>query len=282
MDNSFLKIADETPLLVNPSLIKIFGLREAIVIQQIHYWCEINRQKDFNLKDGFFWTYNTAKLWSNQLCMSESSFIKISHKLEKQKVIIAGNYNKISYDRTKWYRLNYEEIELKAKQFQPSCKICQSILQKLQDDVVNIDRPIPETSSKTSSKTSKNNNAFFLSETNVRVLIRKIERISTEKRSEEETRKLHALQIIEYYFFYFKKSRGIKHPAISEDQVENIFHYFINGFEDSTGMWIDGLEVEHFEEMIKYHFNESALQTDYNINHFATNGVLANAYHNIR
>jgi len=277
--DKFLKLGDETPLLVNPVLIPIFGVREALFMQQIHYWCEINKTKDNNLKEGHYWTYNTDEDWSKELTFSAKTIFNMRRKLKKKNVLVTGNFNRANFDKTIWYRLNYEKIEEIIQQNQPNCKNYDTVSQELENDVAKITSPIPDTSSDTSSKTSKKNNAFFLSERNVHTLIKRIEEILPEKRSEKKSQELHALQIIEYYFYYFEKTRGIKHPKISEDQFNKIAYKFINGFQDSTGMWIDNLEVEDFEEMIKYHFDESALQTDYNINHFATDGVLSNAFY---
>ena len=35
---------DEQPIVVSRELAKLIGLNEAIVLQQVHYWLEINRK----------------------------------------------------------------------------------------------------------------------------------------------------------------------------------------------------------------------------------------------
>ena len=54
--------------------------------------------------DGKYWIYNTIEAWHKQFPFWSISTIKrIISNLEKEKLIITGNFNKISIDRTKWY-----------------------------------------------------------------------------------------------------------------------------------------------------------------------------------
>jgi hypothetical protein len=108
----------ETPLVINPGLVRVFGLNEAILLQQLHYWLEINRKAQKNFYDGYTWTYNTYQDWGDQFFFWSIDTIKRTiRKLENAGVIVAGNYNKMKIDRTKWYRINYlkvEELQYKA------------------------------------------------------------------------------------------------------------------------------------------------------------------------
>ena len=36
----------EAPLVINPGLVRVFGLKQAILLQQLHYWLEINRRPE--------------------------------------------------------------------------------------------------------------------------------------------------------------------------------------------------------------------------------------------
>lgn len=54
------------PLVVDKHLAKILGLNEALVLQQINYWLEINKKKNNNFHDGRYWTYNTLKEWQEE------------------------------------------------------------------------------------------------------------------------------------------------------------------------------------------------------------------------
>lgn len=206
----FLKFSDETPLLVNPVLIPIFGIREALFIQQIHYWCEINKTKDNNLKEDQYWTYNTDEDWSKELKFSAKTIFNMRKKLKKKNVLITGNFNRATFDKTIWYRLNYERIEEIIQQNQPNCKNYDTVSQKLQDDVAKIINPIPDTSSDTSSKNTHNNNAFFISE---KRLYKKID-LESDSFSicDNDSEEMKLTKAIYYYFILYKKKKKTGTP----------------------------------------------------------------------
>lgn len=101
-------LLNEAPLVVQPTLAVKLGLNEALVLQQIHYWATMK----LNLKDGYYWVYNTYEDWANQFpFMSKSTIGRVLRNLEKNKVVVVGNYNKLSFDKTKWYRIDYNELK---------------------------------------------------------------------------------------------------------------------------------------------------------------------------
>jgi len=60
-------LINEYPLLVLPSLAIKIGLNEAIILQQIHYWMDINRRKkEAVMVDGRYWMYNSYEDWHKQ------------------------------------------------------------------------------------------------------------------------------------------------------------------------------------------------------------------------
>lgn len=98
----------EIPLMVQPGLAVKIGLNEAIFLQQLHYWLE----RSMKIIDNRKWVYNSAEEWHKQFPFWSIATIKrVISSLEKQDLIITGNYNKISIDRTKWYTINYLTIE---------------------------------------------------------------------------------------------------------------------------------------------------------------------------
>jgi len=104
-------LINEQPLMVLPSLAKAVGLNEAIILQQIHYWTEINRQAGRNYMDGRFWVYNSYAEWEQQFPFwSRNTIIRAINSLEKQGLIISANHNKNAFDRTKWYAIDYEAL----------------------------------------------------------------------------------------------------------------------------------------------------------------------------
>lgn len=52
---------DETPIMFQPSLAKLVGLHEAIVLQTLRFWC--GNKKSGKVIDGEKWIYNSAAEW---------------------------------------------------------------------------------------------------------------------------------------------------------------------------------------------------------------------------
>ena len=104
---------DDSPIVVNTTLANEIGLNEAIVLQQINYWIEINKIVGKNYYDGKYWTYNSIKSWheKNFKFLSVETVRRVFTKLEKSGFIITGNYNKDPRDKTKWYTINDKKLE---------------------------------------------------------------------------------------------------------------------------------------------------------------------------
>ncbi|MCU9614919.1 DnaD domain protein [Caldibacillus lycopersici] len=102
-------VINEKPMLLLPNFAKKIGLNEAIFVQQLHYWL----QRSNHEHDGYKWVYNTYEDWQAQFPFWSISTVKrIISKLESEKIIISSNYNRMKMDKTKWYRINYELLNL--------------------------------------------------------------------------------------------------------------------------------------------------------------------------
>ncbi|QCR31893.1 hypothetical protein C1N55_06740 [Lysinibacillus sp. SGAir0095] len=107
-DDEMKRLIEESPLLILPTLAKKVGLNEAIILQQIHYWNQISK----NVREGHIWVYKTVEEWHIEFPFwSKSTIERTLKRLEDQQLIVVGVYNRMKYDRTKWYRVNYEIIE---------------------------------------------------------------------------------------------------------------------------------------------------------------------------
>ena len=103
---------DKSPLVVDTVLATKIGLNEAIVLQQVHYWIEINRTKQTNFYEDSFWTYNSMKEWNKSFpFFGEKTLNRIFKNLEKLGILKTGNFNKLRMDRTKWYTIDYSKLE---------------------------------------------------------------------------------------------------------------------------------------------------------------------------
>lgn len=104
---------NEEPITINRLAANVLGLNEAIVVQQIHYWLNINKKAKINIYDDKVWTYNTYDVWQkeNFTFWSVRTLKSIFKKLEDKGILIKGNYNKKKYDRTLWITLDYNKLE---------------------------------------------------------------------------------------------------------------------------------------------------------------------------
>lgn len=85
---------------------QIVGINAAILLENISHWCEHNAANNTNLHDGHYWTYNSIKAFGTLFPEMTANAIRTSiKKLKDAGLIITGNWNKSSYDRTQWYAL---------------------------------------------------------------------------------------------------------------------------------------------------------------------------------
>ena len=109
MNNSKNLLISEPPLQVIPSLaVALKNSDKAIILQQIHYWL----QRSNNIVDGHRWVFNTAKGWQKQFPWITAKTVQRYLKdLCDRGLLITGNYNKANFDRTKWYRIDYDALD---------------------------------------------------------------------------------------------------------------------------------------------------------------------------
>lgn len=105
---------DEQPIVFDRTLAREIGDRHATVLQQVHYWIEVNRKKKNKevYKDGYYWTYRSIKKWHEEEFdyLSFSTVRRTFDDLIGDGYLITGEYNKFGADRTKWYRVNKDKI----------------------------------------------------------------------------------------------------------------------------------------------------------------------------
>ena len=129
---------DSQPLVIIPELAVKIGLNESIVVQQIHYWVCINSKAKKNLRDGFYWTYNTFEQWQAQFPFwSVRTIRRIITGLVNAGIIISENHNKSKFDHTAWYRLDYEALERISKK-QANVIPINNDMATRQDDITEI------------------------------------------------------------------------------------------------------------------------------------------------
>ncbi|WP_061306776.1 hypothetical protein [Clostridium botulinum] len=185
-----LLFTDE-PIVINRKLAKCLGLKEAVIFQQIHYWLKHNEKTKQNFREGKYWTYNTIKKWHEDEFdfLSIRTVERTLQKLEKDGLLISKTFNKMKGDKTKWYTIDYKKLLevckkslsnkeiLSSKRSESGKKgaiakknknentiqpiwqnggaynqIGNTIQPNWQNGVANLAEPIPETTTKTSTK----------------------------------------------------------------------------------------------------------------------------------
>jgi hypothetical protein len=100
----------------NVQLASEVGLNQAILLQHLFYWHQINKKKNHNIIDDRVWTYNTAEGFHEIFPYLTPKQISYAFsKLEQKGFITIGNHNKAGFDQTKWYSLNEKALELFVK-----------------------------------------------------------------------------------------------------------------------------------------------------------------------
>lgn len=82
----------------------LYGVDEAIMINNLAYWIRKNEANGKHYHEGRFWTYNSIEAFTKLFPFWTARQIRrVLKSLEDKGVIVTGNYNSSAYDRTTWY-----------------------------------------------------------------------------------------------------------------------------------------------------------------------------------
>ena len=120
-----------------------YGMLEAVLLYYFDFWIEKNKANEKHFHDGYYWTYNSNKAFTELFPYASQKRIRtaLSHLIEEG-LIATGNYNEKAFDHTTWYRFTEKgisELPCRANRFAQEGK------------------PIPVNNNK--STTSNNNNS---------------------------------------------------------------------------------------------------------------------------
>ena len=88
-----------------------YGVNEAILIENIYYWCSKNSANESHLKQGNVWTYNSVQAFNKLFpYLTQHKITKALKHLEEEELIKTGNFNENPYNRTKWYAVTEKGI----------------------------------------------------------------------------------------------------------------------------------------------------------------------------
>ena len=130
-----------------------YGVEEAVLLQNIYFWVKHNEVNNTNFHDGRYWTFNSAKAFTEFFPFwNELKIKRMLKKLEEKGALLTGNYNKIPYDRTKWYTLSDKLYSIVNEGLSQSAKLT------IEKD--KIDRPIPDINTDNKTHLIKTDNKY--------------------------------------------------------------------------------------------------------------------------
>ena len=235
-----------------------YGLNEAIILQKIHYWTKLNAKDNRNLRNGYYWVYVTLDDLSGQLpFFSKSTIQRTLKNLKDEGVLIVSNYNQRKYDKTVWYRIDYEKLEKTLKAYGQIDHI----------DIVKMNTPIPKNNKE---EIMNNENGFseqkstlfssgFLNNLNVTVKA-----------------------VMDLYESVYLQFTNQEHPILKENQRQRIhdtLYEFLDSYlsHDIDDDVVNEDAMDAMNEIIFEFFEQfKPSQTDYNMNHFASPKILEN------
>ena len=289
------------------------GLNEAIIINQISYWNEINKKTGNNFKDGYYWTYNTYEKWSKSdfPYWSADTIRKTITALEEIGVIISTDkYNSYKIDNTKWYRVDYDKLqeiiniveEKETRVTQEEYESCDCVCESYIDGHSNVHKPIPENTTDTTN-IDYNTDNISPTELNTDKSAIPLKGLHTSLSDERKARgkskdkwvvtKNHivsvmdklgygeladetqsAIEIFRYYYMMYKQKTGKAHPRLNDKAMTDTLVNFISSMSE-----IDCIDYDDYECMIDEHFsNNYGKEIDYSIRHFMNIGILKKLY----
>ena len=164
-------LINEPPLVLIPSLARKIGINGAIVLQQLHYWI-VTGDKSGQIGmvvDDQRWIRNSVKEWqeTNFSFMSVKTVERTLEKLRASGLVLArSDLNRAGFDRTKWYTIDYDALNLLEESndevpvngdesLSPISSNWGNPFRQIDEmDSPNLTNTIPETTAKTTTKTT--------------------------------------------------------------------------------------------------------------------------------
>lgn len=273
-------------LIVNTDLALVLGdLNEAIILNQLNYWLEINKKADKNFIDGKYWVYNSYAEWRENdfPYWSEKTIQRTFTRLENKGIVISANYNKMCIDKTKWYSIDFEVLEEMIKAYD-SNKISEE--DKMSCREGQYDRPIPKNTTKDYSYAfSKEKGTLCFSpekavgQSNVKYRIDDVPNLVSRYAEPNVlgSQIIDLRNIIQYFISRYEEESDIRHIDVSDSAIKSI----VDAYFHPTGKVVD-CEAEDYMWMIDDYF-----ATDYKINgrrvskslqHFFSGKIRENIY----
>ena len=215
-------------------------LESALLLSQIVYWSD-----KIERRDGFM--YKTYSDWRTEIGLNEYSVRKAANHLKKMG-ILETEVHKANGNPTVHYRLISERFSTSFLQY-----LQKQNLKKPRNENINTEQTLTETTLPdiTSESTEKDN------------------------ASSQSARSSLVTEVIKKYYDVYLRVTHQEHPPLKENQLTRV-KLELAKFADERCMD----ELKYFEDLIEGHFARTdSLKTDFNINHFATHGIMENLFY---
>jgi hypothetical protein len=101
-----------------PRMVRLVGAQGAMAFSQIKYWLNLsNGGKDY---DGYHWIYKSARELGDEIGLSESQTKRALSKLCSTGVLVSIGNPEARWDRTLWYRIDYDHDYLQDTDLSPA------------------------------------------------------------------------------------------------------------------------------------------------------------------
>ncbi len=93
--------------LCDVEMAKLIGTDSSLFLENIAFWIKHNYSNDINYHEGRYWTFNTQEALVDFFpYWSRDQIKRIIKKCHDSGMLVKGNFNKLSYDRTTWFSLS--------------------------------------------------------------------------------------------------------------------------------------------------------------------------------
>lgn len=245
---------------------KITGNPKAsILLQQMIYWAKILRWRKFYkfIEPCTHILYKPGDSWTEQLGFSVSEFqtalkrisTKITTGVKKSEILKREDAKSLiiywtDSSRTTWYQINLPLLDKLLKNAY--------LEDNKTEDSFNRDYPKTTDINNHSSNDEYFNNLLNNNQTDFK------------SSSDLLSDSLSIQEVIDYYYESYEMYRGDSHPFLKQAQIKRV-EIVLQEFSRENRF-----SLEEWEMMIDHWFNGGVKsnKTDFNINHFANNGIL--------
>jgi hypothetical protein len=200
------------------------GVEESIMVSNFVYWLQHNKANRKHYHDGRYWTYNSVQAFTELFPFwTTKQLRRIMESLYAQNVILKGNYNQQSFDRTGWYSLSDDYVYLLGIMHLP----------KQANGIAEKGNTIPNsnTDSKQSSSNEEDNGELPLKSVDAFTLfITQINKVSGRKFKKNDSVKKQFVARLKEGYSYKDIIQAFKNAMVDKYHIETDFNHLTTEF----------------------------------------------------